>query len=168
MAFRAVGATRLALGRGSVNQWDERDRSNYGALATVVMAPFQYTAKFGLHVGSRIISWNADNTSLEGIKEIARNARTVQVGNCGEHAAVCFIELMALGARPIDLACFDDGGHAFVVIGLDPGSIPKNKFVSMPCNWNKEAVVADAWADKVGRADILFPTKKIVSFYRYE
>lgn len=161
-AMRAVGATRLALGRGSLNRWDERDSSNYGALVTGVTTPFTWAAKLGLHVVSRVASWSADSSNLAGIQRIAVNARTAQVGNCEEHAAVCFVELLAEGVRPVHFTSFDDCSHAFVVVGLDISKIPKNLNITEPRNWNPEAIIADAWADKVGRADALFPGKKVL------
>lgn len=167
-AWNAVGAARLALGRGSINRWDERDRSAHGGLVTAVTTPFYWAAKFGLHVISRVASWTADTSNLAGIQRMATNAQTVGVGNCGEHAAVCFVHLMGRGAFPVDFVSFDDGSHAFVVVGFDPTTLKRNQFPTDPRNWNKEAIVADAWADKVGRADVLFPGRRIVSFCRIE
>jgi hypothetical protein len=167
-AYKAVGSTRLALGRGSVNQIDERDTSEYGTLVTVVTFPFQFAAKFGLQVVSRLSSWSADASNLSGIQRMAIDAETAGTGNCGEHAAVCFVELVGQGVRPVDMASIDDGSHAFVVLGLDLSAIPINLLPTDPANWNKEAIVADAWGNKVGRADVLFPNQKVVSFCRLE
>ncbi len=153
--LRAIGATRLALGRGSVNRWDERDS---------LLSPSSFVAKTLLHIGSRIASWNADFTTIAGIHQMAINARTAQAGNCGEHAAVCLIELLAQGVRPVHFASFSDASHAFVVAGLELSTIPKSHWIDDPANWNPEAVIADAWADKVGRPTVLFPGKKIVVY----
>lgn len=89
-----------------------------------------------------IVSW---------LREAAAKAEAVGCGNCGEQAALAFMELYErLQARPLDYMTRTNRDHAFVVIGRVSGSR-----IDDHTTWGGDAAVCDPWAQTA------FPTSDI-------
>jgi hypothetical protein len=74
---------------------------------------------------------------------LAQATLAFRIGNCANLAALAFAFLAERDtARPLELLLVDDGDHDFVVLG---------RTVDSPnwTTWNKEAVICDAWSEKV-------------------
>jgi hypothetical protein len=85
--------------------------------------------------------------SVGDIRKIADNAMMTRCGNCGENAAIAFIQCVDMGVEPLDymeLAAEGDD-HAFLVIGRREGS----QALRYDRNtWGDNAVVCDPWMNK--------------------
>lgn len=75
------------------------------------------------------------------LREAAAKAEHVGCGNCGEQAALAFIDLHERHhAHPLDYMARTNRDHAFVVIGRARGSR-----IDDYTTWGNEAVVCDPW-----------------------
>jgi hypothetical protein len=88
------------------------------------------------------------------LREWAAKAEHVGCGNCGEQAALAFMDLHERHhVRPLDYMARTNRDHAFVLIGRVKGSkIDDHK------TWGKDAVVCDPWNSNVYSAGEI-PTK---------
>jgi hypothetical protein len=89
---------------------------------------------------------NRNGTSFNEAKIASKNASSASVGNCWEMAIVALFKGMEKGVWNIrlDRVSIVNGDHTFLVIGRDSQSDPKNYKT-----WGPNAVVMDAWANKV-------------------
>ena len=79
------------------------------------------------------------------LKEWAAKAEHVGCGNCGEQAALAFMDLHnRFHVRPLDYMARRNADHAFVVIGRARGSK-----IDDYLTWGDDAVVCDPWDNKV-------------------
>lgn len=85
--------------------------------------------------------------SVGDIREIADQAVRTRCGNCGEHAAVAFMQCIESKVEPIDyMECAGPGDdHAFLVIGRRENSNPARYDAA---TWGPDAVVCDPWMNK--------------------
>lgn len=87
------------------------------------------------------------------LREAAAKAEATGCGNCGEQAAIAFIQLAQRKIVPLDYMARNHADHAFVVIGRARGSRAE-----IHTTWGPEAIVCDPWDGKAyPAADI--PTK---------
>jgi hypothetical protein len=86
--------------------------------------------------------------SVGDIREIADRATMSRCGNCGENAAIAFIQCVDGKIEPLDyMECAGpDDDHAFLVIGRREGSDPSRYNAT---SWGPDAVVCDPWMNKV-------------------
>jgi hypothetical protein len=78
------------------------------------------------------------------LREAAAKAEHVGCGNCGEQAALAFVDLLERHhARPLDYMARTNRDHAFVVIGRIRGSR-----IDDHTTWGTDTVVCDPWDSK--------------------
>lgn len=90
--------------------------------------------------------WSAGGVSnIMNIRRMASRAKNDDCGNCGEYAAVVFDYLYLSDCLfPIEYTHYRrPGDHAFVIVGRTQGD------AADPATWNEDAVVADAWANRI-------------------
>src|SRR5262245_46649636 len=96
------------------------------------------------------------------IPHLARRAVETGCGNCGEQAAVAFMYLLGVGARPLDYMNLDNADgiaiHSFVVIDFCCEGD------GMSCNWGPSAVICDPWDD--GQAYPAWQISQHMSLFR--
>jgi hypothetical protein len=103
---------------------------------------------------------------LERIMMWAAKARSAGCGNCGEHAAVAFMELLLRSCYPLDLVYIHGGDHNFVLIGREDGSS-----IEDPLTWGPETVVCDPYWGESYEASLYTCRRKDASrvrlYYRH-
>lgn len=78
------------------------------------------------------------------LRGAASKAKHVGCGNCGEQAALAFVDLYGrLHARPLDYMVRTNADHAFVVIGR-----ARRSRIGNLMTWGNDAVVCDPWDNK--------------------
>jgi hypothetical protein len=141
IARRAIEYVRQQVPRGSGNQSDSP--SDGRACVRFVRQTMVCAADF--------------------IPHLARRAVEVGCGNCGEQAAVAFMYLLGLGARPLDyMNLYNTDGaatHSFVVLDFagDSGN-------GQSSGWGPSAVVCDPWDD--GQAYAAWQIGQNMSLFR--
>ncbi len=80
------------------------------------------------------------------VQQVADVAKSAQVGNCGEFAAVAAIFLRDRGVRPVEYTALMKNGryeHAFVVVGREADQYYR-RLPSDPNSWKGPVIVCDA------------------------
>jgi hypothetical protein len=84
--------------------------------------------------------------TLDILRIEADMAKVKKRGNCDENSALTFMYLYEMGVRPIE-RFLADADHDFVIIGRN--DVDTNDYA----NWGNTCVVADPWAQGLGRGD---------------
>jgi hypothetical protein len=98
----------------------------------------------------RLESVSAEEYSLDWVHDIARIAKTYQLGNCCEKTCVAYDFLYQkfsnlLGETLPALELYNDpfSDHFFLVIGRNAETDSTN-----PLEWNKDTIICDPWAEE--------------------
>lgn len=126
------------------------------ATATVFGPEVALIARRMAGLPNDFINWLTDKKCVDGDchnffqqkeqERIASRGSQIAIGNCQEHAAVCYLYLRDTcpnHPRPIEVMHTDD--HAFVVIGRE------NEKADVGQSWGEGAVICDAYYNEVYR-----------------
>ena len=137
----AVDRVRSKMTVGAANKFGDIARSLGSALLCV---PASRSVDIAVPRGP-VPAW---------LREAAAKADHVGCGNCGEQAALAFMDLHSrFHTRPLDYMARTNADHAFVVIGRARGSR-----IDDHTTWGDDAVVCDPWDNKAYAAREI-PTK---------
>ena len=93
----------------------------------------------------KCVDWSCHEFFQQKEQErVAARGSQIAIGNCEEHAAVCYLylrDLCPVHIRPIEVMHTDD--HAFVVIGRE------NEQAGVGQPWGEGAVICDAYYNEV-------------------
>lgn len=137
-AERMVQIVNRTITVGASNRAEDWKKSGAELLITAV------SERLSGRTWRRLNGTAGHTTKLQVLRDQADQAIRSGCGNCGEQAAIGFVELYDAGVRPINYMELAAGGdHAFLIIGIVPND---NGLGSWPANWGPDAVVCDPWA----------------------